>query len=677
MQTPTPRIWTPARIVALALIAILVGGLAYLRFGTGSDPVTVPAGAKAGDLSLEDCDYATENGSYAADCGTLVVPENRADPQSRLIAVPVTRIKARSDNPAEPVFRLEGGPGKTNMEFANASRFADNRDVVLVGYRGVDGSVRLDCPEVVSAMKHSTDILGQKAFRAYGDAYRSCATRLTDEGVDLAGYSVVERVDDLEAARKALGYDRINLVSESAGTRYAMIYAWRHPTSVHRSVMIAVNPPGGFVWNAKTTDEQFRRYAALCAKDETCGARTDDLVGTLKRVNGNIPDRWGFLPIKEGNVRAATFFGLMESSFAATGPLSAPATLHSWISADKGDASGLWFASLLADFAFPESFVWGETASIGAADDQVAERYYSSGERETILGSPGTDFIWGGGQVVDAWPGTTIHEYDRVRTSNVETLLIGGELDFATPPQNATKELLPHLTKGKEVVIPGLGHSSSFWTVQPEAGTGLINTFFDSGRVDDSLYEPITVDFTPDVTHTALAKGLAGTIVGLALLMVLSLAWMARRVRKRGSYGRKAGAVLRSVYPIVLGLGGWFLGLLIVITAMPGTPLDHELLAVISVGVPIGLGIYLAWVNRDWSAGTKTTGFAAAAAGALAGAWLGFSATEGLAALLTAIVGAAVGANLTLIGLDIGRDRQARDRFAAQERVTAQPLTNA
>ena len=30
-------------------------------------------------------------------------------------------------------------------------------------------------------------------------------------------------------------------------------------------------------------------------------------------------------------------------------------------------------------------------------------------------------------------------EYSRVRTSNVETLLIGGELDFATPPQNATK----------------------------------------------------------------------------------------------------------------------------------------------------------------------------------------------------------------------------------------------
>jgi hypothetical protein len=27
-----------------------------------------------------------------------------------------------------------------------ASRYVDDRDLVLVGYRGVDGSVRLDCP---------------------------------------------------------------------------------------------------------------------------------------------------------------------------------------------------------------------------------------------------------------------------------------------------------------------------------------------------------------------------------------------------------------------------------------------------------------------------------------------------------------------------------------------------
>ena len=223
----------------------------------------------AGDLILDPCTYSTEDGSYAAECGTLVVPENRADPQSRLIALPVTRIKARSEHPAEPIFRLEGGPGVTNMEFAKASRFADDHDVVLVGYRGVDGSVRLDCPEVVSALKHSTDLLGEASFRAFGDGFRACADRLTDDGVDLAGYGLPQQVEDLEAARKALGYDRIDLVSESAGTRTAMIYAWEHPESIHRSVMIAVNPPGHFPWDGPTTDEQIGRYAEHCSQDET------------------------------------------------------------------------------------------------------------------------------------------------------------------------------------------------------------------------------------------------------------------------------------------------------------------------------------------------------------------------------------------------------------------------
>ncbi len=71
----------------------------------------------------------------------------------------------------------------------------------------------------------------------------------------------------------ALGYDRIDLLSESAGTRTAMIYAWRYPKSIHRSVMIGANPPGHFVWDAKTTDEQIRRYAALCAEDASCRSR--------------------------------------------------------------------------------------------------------------------------------------------------------------------------------------------------------------------------------------------------------------------------------------------------------------------------------------------------------------------------------------------------------------------
>ncbi len=120
-------------------------------------------------------------------------------------------------------------------------------------------------------------------------------------------------------------------------------------------------------------------------------------------------------------------------------------------------------------------------------------------------------------------------------------------------------------------------------------------------------------------------------MLGFAALTVLSLLWMALSRALARAFGRKASATLRSVYPIVLGLGGWFLGVLIVMTTMPGVPLDDALLAALSVGMPIGLGVYLAWVNRDWPPRRRPTGFAAAVGGALVGGWLGFNAAEGAA----------------------------------------------
>jgi hypothetical protein len=65
-------------------------------------------------------------------------------------------------------------------------------------------------------------------------------------------------------------------------------------------------------------------------------------------------------------------------------------------------------------------------------------------------------------------------------------------------------------------------------------------------------------------------------------------------------------------------------------------------------------------------------------AGALVGAWLGFGVVDGLASLLTTIAGAAAGANLTLVLLDIAWARQADDRLPshdATETLAASPTT--
>jgi pimeloyl-ACP methyl ester carboxylesterase len=648
---------TRTRIVALVLIGLAFLGLAYVKVASTEEAVSVPPGALAGDLLLHPCTYSTEGGSYAADCGTLVVPENRADPQSRLIALPVTRIRSPSDHPSEPVFWLKGGPGLTNMQLPWANRFAADRDVVLVGYRGVEGSSVLGCPEVESAVKHSTDILGKKFFDSYTAGFRACAARLTDEGVDLAGYTLAQRVDDFEAVRKALDYDRIDLLSESVGTRTAMIYAWRYPESIHRSVMMSVNPPGHFLWDPATTNELIGRYSDYCAKDASCSKRTDDLAALISGTD--VPEHWFFLPIKDSSVPVASYFGLMETT-SESAPLNGPMTLSSWLSAADDDASGFWFQSLLGDLAFPALGVWGDYAAVATIDAQASRTYFSSGEQgdNSNLGYAATAFIWGGGQLTDAWPaGPDDDEYDVVRPSNVETLLISGELDFATPPQAATEELLPSLPNGHQVVLPGFGHSTSIWTEQQAAGTRLINTFLSTGRVDDSLYEPQPVDFTPEVTQSALGKGIAGAMVGLAALTVLSILWMA--VRRKPRFGRKTSPILRSLYAIVLGLGGWFAGVLLVITTMPGTPLDDPWLAMISVGLPVGLGVYYAWLDRGWPARTKLTGFVAGIGGALLGAWLGFHAGTDLLALVTAILGAIAGANLALVVLDVVRERRA------------------
>ena len=125
--------------------------------------VEIPENAKAGDIvNLEACVYERGDVEYAADCGTLVVPENRNDPNSRLVSVPVTRVRSIRSNPTESIFFLPGGPGLSNISTSRVNWFIEKYDVVILGYRGVDGSARLDCPEVSQHIKNLPgDMLGE------------------------------------------------------------------------------------------------------------------------------------------------------------------------------------------------------------------------------------------------------------------------------------------------------------------------------------------------------------------------------------------------------------------------------------------------------------------------------------------------------------------------------------
>lgn len=648
-----PRPVTRGRVIALLLAVGLLLALAYPGLSKAA-PLSVPSGARAGQLTdLRSCTFATESGSYPADCGTLVVPEDRASARSRLIALPVVRIRARTAHPLAPVFHLNGGPGLTNMKFPQADRLAGQHDVVLIGYRGVDGSAVLNCPEVTSALANSADLLSAASIRAETQAYTACAQRLQRGGADLAGYTDPEMADDIEAARTAFGYHRIDLLGESAGTRLAEIYAWRYPGNVDRSVLIGVNPPGNFVYNGGILDQQLKHYSTLCAQDPACRAGTSDLAASMRHTAANLPSRWLFLPIKRGNVLLATQFGLAET-IAAGPPLVAPVVLNSWVAAANGDPSGFWLMSLLGGLIFPTSFTWGESASVVQLDAHAAAGYFSSAAGHgSVIGDPGSDVLWSGGGLVSAWPANpSRNQYATAPESDVPTLLIGGTVDVQAPAQNATKELLPHLRNGHQVILSELAHTTDFWNFDQSAGDRLLTTFYATGKVDTSRYTQHRISFNT-VSFPAIAKYLLALMLGLVVTAAAVLLWAALRGRVRGAAGRKTSLAMRTVLALLVGLGGWFAGALIALTFWTTVPLSSEPLGVVSASGPVALVLYLAWTRRDASRAAKLTGLLAAGGGALAGGWYGYTAIPGFTGLFATIIGAIAAGNIALIALGL------------------------
>ena len=284
-----------------------------------------------------------------ADCGTLVVPENRASSKSRLIALPVTRILARSSHPLAPIFHLNGGPGITNMTFPQANRLTAQHDVVMVGYRGVDGSSVLNCPEVTAALENSADYLGKASLSAYSQAFASCAQRLERSGVDLAGYTLAEQADDIEAARVALGYKRIDLLSESAGTRLAMIYQWRVPEQC-RPLGDGRGQPARELHLQRSRDRSGDRALLGAVREAACLPRPHRQPRREHEAHGGTHAEQLVTPCRSS--RATSWSGRSSGSRRRpryVSPLAGPMTLDSWISAAHGDPSGLWLLSMLAD----------------------------------------------------------------------------------------------------------------------------------------------------------------------------------------------------------------------------------------------------------------------------------------------------------------------------------------
>lgn len=492
----------------------------------------VPEGAQVGDLiGLDDCEYESPDSKikYDAECGTLIVPENWEKADSRLIELPVVRIEASGQNRTEPVFYLQGGPGGPNLVWSPPEWLLENHDVVMVGYRGVEGTVTLACPEVNRLIKtHSgKDAYSDQARSEYLAAVRLCAEDFEAASVDLAGYTITGVIEDLEAARDALGYSRINLFSESYGTRVAQIYAYLYPENLYRLVLIGVNTPGHFIWKPADFDKMIEHISELCSEDAYCNSRTDDFSQTMYDVNHSMPESWLVFKIDPGTVRLGTHFMFMSN-------LSMPMTFDAYLAAAEGDPAGLAMFNLMISLMMTEDVpVWGDEFNKGGTVDM--EKYAgleSVSLGDSIMGAPLSEFVW---PLAEAWPMEMIpQELREFQESDVEMLLVNGTIDFSTPP-SALDEARPYYHKAQMVLLPEFSHTQDVFTLQPEAFQRLITSYYDTGIADDSLYVYQPLSFKPGMSLQMAARLLVAATVVLPALIVLGIVSRVRRVRKRNA----------------------------------------------------------------------------------------------------------------------------------------------
>ena len=243
--------------------------------------------AGAQTLTLEECRISAGPGhpSIKARCGTMLRPENPADPDSSEIEVYVAVVAALNLSPqTDAVVPIAGGPGQSSIEFYAmvSGAFEDlrrNRDILLVDQRGTGASSRMDC------VIDDDAILFEDQY-SLDDTVKFINECLEALPHDPRYFTTSIAVTDLEAVRKALGYTSLNLYGVSYGSRVAQHFARRYPESTRTVIIDGVVPPQISLGPEIATESQraVDNILARCAQDAACSESFPDIAATFARV---------------------------------------------------------------------------------------------------------------------------------------------------------------------------------------------------------------------------------------------------------------------------------------------------------------------------------------------------------------------------------------------------------
>lgn len=463
------------RLLAVAVIILLAG------CAPSPAPASTPAGPK---MALESCQLTTSTGGneYAAQCGEWQVLENRADPSGRKISLHVAVRKAGSNAPApDPLFLMAGGPGEAATEsFTPLLGMLDQvnlkRDIVLVDQRGTGQSHPLTCPSDESA---STPVPGEELPLEQQTAeLKRCAGQLD---ADPRWYTTTEAMRDLDEVRAALGYDQINLLGLSYGTRAALVYQQLFPEHVRTLVLDGVAPIGWPLGEDAPADAQRALIQVFerCEQDEACRKAFPDIAAQFASLMATLEKDPPLVrldhpltaqPVELRMTPKVVAVAVRLLSYSPETASLLPLLVHT--AQTGGDLRPLAAQYFTQVSAVQEAINSGMYYAVTCAEDTpfIDPAKIDAG---SYFDFPVDDVR----AYCTAWPHQQLESRPSAQaSSSVPTLLISGGADPVTPPENG-EQAAAAFTNHLHLVLPGMGHGNFYRGCMPK----VIQNFLQSG----------------------------------------------------------------------------------------------------------------------------------------------------------------------------------------------------
>jgi len=455
--------------------------LCALSRALNAESVAAPAVAQSADSPAQPADAPMQSRSPAqssgtiklapcnlpgvpepAHCGTLRVPENRARPTGRQLAIGVAVIPALVGRSLpDPIAALMGGPGEDAIGSADyiaqrAAALRDDRDILLVDQRGTGRSATLSCP--LFSNEHPAASLRDVFPPA---AVESCAHSLSAHA-DLTQYTYDRFASDLEQVRRALGYGPLNLFAGSYGTRAAQVYMRMYPQSVRTAFLESVvdlDIPSPLPF-AQTEQAALDQLFAACAADTACHAAFPRLQAEFRDIAARlasgpvrvlIPGSAETAPLYRGRVAEWFRSRLYRPSSSTALPwMIHQAYLGSWNPIVEGILSDARKVDSNLSFGLFFSITCSEDVAFLREPDIKAQT------RGTFLG----DYRIRQQQAACRyWPLVPLpKEYREPIHSSVPTLFASGDTDSGTPLWS-TERVAEGFSHRREVVLRGQGHT--------------------------------------------------------------------------------------------------------------------------------------------------------------------------------------------------------------------------